>query len=100
MDNKSYCTARFIFICFFHFITVTKQLEKTVAKLQHEQKAASHLPHIILISQEFDNPYWRKIEQGAREAGKQNNVNIEYIGPLRTSIKEFLFLLFLLLHSR
>ncbi|CUA80213.1 sugar-binding protein [Anoxybacillus suryakundensis] len=73
---------------FFHFITVTKQLEKTVAKLQHEQKMMSHFPHVILISQEFDNPYWRKIEQGAKEAGKQYDVNIEYIGPLRTSIEE------------
>ncbi|AST07160.1 sugar-binding protein [Anoxybacillus flavithermus] len=73
---------------FFHFITVTKQLEKTVAKLQHEQKETSHLPHVILISQEFDNPYWRKIEQGAKEAGKNYDVNIEYIGPLRTSVDE------------
>lgn len=73
---------------FFHFIAVTKKLETTVAQLQHEEKATSHLPHIILISQEFDNPYWRKIEQGAKEAGNRYDVNIEYIGPLRTSIDE------------
>ncbi|MBB5355354.1 ribose transport system substrate-binding protein [Anoxybacillus mongoliensis] len=93
MAQKKWTISLIIFLVlflyvFFHFITVTKQLEKTVAKLQHEQKMMSHFPHVILISQEFDNPYWRKIEQGAKEAGKQYDVNIEYIGPLRTSIEE------------
>ncbi|WP_163151701.1 sugar-binding protein [Anoxybacillus sp. MB8] len=73
---------------FFYFIIVTQQLERTVARLQYQPKHMSQYPHIVLISQVFDNPYWRKIENGAKEAAKQYNINIEYTGPLQTSIDE------------
>ncbi len=72
----------------FHFIIVIQQLERSVARLHYQQKHTLQFPHIVLISQVFDNPYWRKIEEGAKEAAKQYNVDIEYIGPLQTSIDE------------
>lgn len=72
----------------FHFVIATKKIEQTVEQLQQTAQPAKPLPHFVLISQEFDNPYWRKVEQGAKEAAKKYHVNIEYIGPLRTNIDE------------
>jgi len=77
----------------FHFVAATQEMERTVEKLKQTSKKAESLPHFVLISQEFDNPYWRKVEQGAKEAAKQYHVNVEYIGPLRTSMDEQMKLL-------
>ncbi|GMB08046.1 sugar-binding protein [Thermolongibacillus altinsuensis] len=77
----------------FHFIASTQKLEKTVEQLQQASHSAPQMPHFVLISQEFDNPYWRKIEQGAKAAANQYGVNVEYIGPLRTSMDEQMKLL-------
>ncbi|GGB41834.1 sugar-binding protein [Fictibacillus barbaricus] len=37
--------------------------------------------HFVLISEEADNPYWRLVEKGARDAAKIYNVYVEYLGP-------------------
>ncbi|WP_461479734.1 sugar-binding protein [Paenibacillus sp. PvR148] len=39
--------------------------------------------HIVLIPQELDNPFWRSVEQGAREASEKYGMTLEYIGPFR-----------------
>lgn len=44
--------------------------------------------HVVLISQELDNPYWRSIEEGAREAAKKFDINLEYSGPFRINPDE------------
>lgn len=44
--------------------------------------------HVVLISQELDNPYWRSIEEGAREAAEQFDINLEYSGPFRINPNE------------
>ncbi|OMF37003.1 LacI family transcriptional regulator [Paenibacillus sp. FSL H8-0548] len=44
--------------------------------------------HIVLISQELDNPYWRSIEEGAIEAALKYGMQLEYVGPLRINSSE------------
>jgi ribose transport system substrate-binding protein len=44
-------------------------------------KAERH--HIVMISQELDNPYWRKIESAVAQEADFYNMEIEYIGPFR-----------------
>lgn len=50
-------------------------------------------PHIVLIAQEIDNPYWRTVEQGAREAAGKYRMNVEYTGPIRINPEEQIRLL-------
>lgn len=38
--------------------------------------------HLVLISQELDNPYWRQIEHGAKVAAEKNGTILEYLGPI------------------
>ncbi|MFD7525308.1 substrate-binding domain-containing protein [Paenibacillus chitinolyticus] len=46
------------------------------------------MKHVVMISQELDNPFWRTIEQGARDAAEQYNIKLEYSGPYRNNIEE------------
>ncbi|MDQ0112186.1 substrate-binding domain-containing protein [Paenibacillus harenae] len=39
--------------------------------------------HIVLISQERDNPFWLAIAEGARAAAESLGMELEYTGPLR-----------------
>ncbi|AJY74227.1 substrate-binding domain-containing protein [Paenibacillus beijingensis] len=50
-------------------------------------------PHVVLIAQEIDNPYWRTIEEGAREASEKYGMNVEYTGPIRINPAEQIRLL-------
>lgn len=49
--------------------------------------------HVMLISQELDNPYWRSIEQGAQEAAAIYGMQLEYAGPFRIDPNEQIKLL-------
>ncbi|WP_028551487.1 substrate-binding domain-containing protein [Paenibacillus sp. UNC451MF] len=44
--------------------------------------------HIVLISQELDNPFWRSVEQGARAAAQQYGWELEYTGSFRINLAE------------
>lgn len=44
--------------------------------------AASQKIHLVMISQEMDNPYWRQIEHGAKVAAEKNDIWLEYMGPI------------------
>lgn len=50
-------------------------------------------PRVVLIAQEIDNPFWRTIEQGAREASERYRMNFEYTGPFRINPAEQIRLL-------
>lgn len=50
-------------------------------------------PHVVLIAQEIDNPFWRTIEQGAREASDKFGYRLEYTGPFRINPDEQIRLL-------
>ncbi|QYR22865.1 substrate-binding domain-containing protein [Paenibacillus sp. sptzw28] len=49
--------------------------------------------HIVLISQELDNPFWRSVEQGALEASRKYKFDLQYDGPLRINASEQIKLL-------
>ncbi|EXX88499.1 LacI family transcriptional regulator, partial [Paenibacillus darwinianus] len=49
--------------------------------------------YVVLISQELDNPFWRSVEQGARDASLQYGYHLEYIGPVRINPAEQIRLL-------
>jgi ribose transport system substrate-binding protein len=44
--------------------------------------------HIVLISQELDNPFWRTIGHAAQEAAQEYNMELEYTGPFRLNPAE------------
>nr|WP_246427449.1 substrate-binding domain-containing protein [Paenibacillus phyllosphaerae] len=44
--------------------------------------------HIVLISQERDNPFWQSIAEGARTAAEAAGMELEYTGPLRINPEE------------
>jgi ribose transport system substrate-binding protein len=75
------------------FVFVTKRIEQAVATLDQKASSSSDTLHFVLIAQEFDNPYWRKIERGAKDAAGKLPVEVEYIAPLRTSMEEQIKLL-------
>ncbi|MCZ8522659.1 MULTISPECIES: substrate-binding domain-containing protein [Paenibacillus] len=58
------------------------------------------LPHVVLIAQVQDNPFWRTIERGAREAAETFGMELEYRGPLRIQPQEQIRLLEKALASR
>jgi len=47
----------------------------------------------VLVSQEADNPFWRAVERGAREAAARGGWLLEYAGPRRIDPEEQLRLL-------
>ncbi|MEH7383817.1 sugar-binding protein [Bacillus sp. JJ1521] len=54
------------------------------------ETATSEAPryHFVLIPEELDNDYWRLVENGAKEAAKDLNVVLEYIGPIQANTEE------------
>ncbi|ACT00510.1 sugar-binding protein [Paenibacillus sp. JDR-2] len=56
--------------------------------------------HLVLISQEYDNPYWRLVQQGAREAAQQKGIELEYLGPARADVKEHIKILEMAIASK
>jgi ribose transport system substrate-binding protein len=97
MKNKwtiSLFTLFLIFVyVFLQFIWTTNQLEETVKNLNERTLSDEEPLHFILIAQELDNPYWRKIEQGAQDAADNLQVAVEYVAPFRTSMEEQIKLL-------
>ncbi|HUC91086.1 MAG TPA: substrate-binding domain-containing protein [Paenibacillus sp.] len=68
-----------------------------IRELVHPQNAAGNgqdpAAYVVLISQELDNPFWRSLEQGARDASRRYGFHLEYIGPFRINPGEQIRLL-------
>ncbi|MDQ6419670.1 sugar-binding protein [Paenibacillus sp. LHD-117] len=56
--------------------------------------------HLVLISQEYDNPYWRLIQQGAREMAILKGVEIEYLGPTQADVREHIKIIEMVIASK
>lgn len=71
------------------FFRTSYQIQQSVHNmdLRYQQPSADQ-QHIVLISQELDNPYWRSIEKGARNAADKWDMQMEYIGPIRINPDE------------
>lgn len=61
-------------------------IARELADIKDGQTVPKH--HVVLISQELDNPYWRTVGHSAEEAAKQYNMDIEYTGPFRLNQAE------------
>lgn len=70
------------------FFLSTLRIRDLVKPLESNHADGDKLRHVVLISQELDNPFWRSIEQGAREASLQYKMELEYIGPFRINPAE------------
>ncbi|WP_195574259.1 sugar-binding protein [Paenibacillus sp. 1001270B_150601_E10] len=81
----------------FQFLSSTFAVGRLVDELEagtgrpDEQNVS--MKHVVLIAQELDNPFWRTIEQGTKEAAAQSHMEIEYAGPIRINPEEQLNLL-------
>ena len=49
--------------------------------------------HFVLISEEFDNEYWRLVERGAIKAAAEKDIYLEYVGPRKADNQQLLKLL-------
>lgn len=71
------------------FLSSTLAIERLINQLEDEaeinqnQNQNQPVKHVVLIAQELDNPFWRTVEQGAKEAASQLGMEIEYTGPIR-----------------
>ncbi len=85
-----------LFICFAlalgQFFRSTARIRDMVEPLAPDSGEAPR-KRIVLVSQELDNPYWRAVEEGARDAGEEYGMDIEYTGPYRINPEEQLRLL-------
>lgn len=75
------------------FIITAKGFKIAVEQFQEKDKVDTSKYHLILIAQEYNNPYWEAIRKGAEEAGKTSNILVEYKGPIRSNMEEQLKLL-------
>jgi ribose transport system substrate-binding protein len=84
---------RTIYIVLFLLLSVNFMMMLIFGKetFQIKNKPATAIKydyHFVLISEEADNPYWRLIEKGARDAAKKYNVYLEYLGPKQVDNSE------------
>lgn len=77
----------------FQFISSTVKVDHMVEQLEQGQSAQNAIKHIVLIAQELDNPFWRVMEEGAREAADRFGMKIDYMGPIRINPAEQMKLL-------
>ncbi|MEH6937899.1 sugar-binding protein [Bacillus sp. JJ664] len=71
----------------------SNQIERAIESLSISEDKKVGKKHFILIGQEYDNPYWKSVNKGAKDSAKKYDINIEYVAPLRTSVDEQLKLL-------
>ncbi len=50
------------------FLLSTIRIRELLQPILSDETSQEAARHVVLIAQELDNPYWRSIEQGAREA--------------------------------
>lgn len=98
MFKRKWTIALLILLCGFlytlaQFVLSTNRLQRQVDTLLPGQAQAASSRRVVLISQEQDNPFWRSIEQGARQAAGKYGLTLEYTGPLRINPEEQLSLL-------
>lgn len=99
MSNRKWTvglSAIFLVFCYFlvQFLSSTITIERLVQQMQQSKADNRNVKHVVLISQELDNPYWRTMQKkGAEEAAAKMGMEIEYTGPIRINPAEQLKLL-------
>lgn len=78
-----------VFVCLLlQFLFSALRIRGLVRDLEAHGAAGDKPRHVVLISQELDNPFWRSVEQGAAEASRQYGMELEYTGPSRINAAE------------
>lgn len=81
-------------ILFSQFIYTANGLKVSVDKLEEVNNKSSYSKkHFVLIAQEYGNPYWTAIGNGAKDAGEKFDIYVEYRGPIQSNMDEQLKLL-------
>lgn len=75
------------------FYLSTMRIRQLIQPILSDDSSQAAMRHVILISQELDNPYWRSIEQGAIDASAKYGMQLEYEGPIRIDPQEQIKLL-------
>lgn len=87
---------RFLYpsLLFLLFLSLVLTIYFMVRALQFDsgfsRSASYHLPryHFVLIPEEMDNPYWKRVEKGAQAAAKKYDAVVEYNGPAQSNTDE------------
>lgn len=98
MRNMKWNVAVFLLLFLFagllaSFFISTLRIRGLLQPEAAEDKAQVSAFRITLIAQELDNPYWRAIEKGARQAADAYGMQLDYTGPLRINPEEQIKLL-------
>jgi ribose transport system substrate-binding protein len=84
----------FVFIVLLIYFALTSaEISTIVQQVQGKERVQKQTHHFVLISQELENPYWKKVEGGAKDAAALYGLKMEYVGPLRSSLEEQMKLL-------
>lgn len=74
-----------LFIFLVQYLLTTERIQELA---QQEPPDTDTLKRIVLISQELNNPFWKRVENGARDTALQYGWDLEYTGPLRMNSAE------------
>jgi ribose transport system substrate-binding protein len=93
MFNKNWTIGLFgillVFSYFlFQFVSPTLKINHLVREMDQSSVGNKSMKHVVLIAQELDNPFWRMVEKGAKEAAVQRGIAIDYMGPIRINPSE------------
>lgn len=93
MSNKKWTLGLlsiFLVFCYFlfQFISSTFKIDHLVGQMEQSRVEDRPIKHVVLIAQELDNPFWRTVEKGAKEAAVQLGMKIDYMGPIRINPSE------------
>jgi ribose transport system substrate-binding protein len=93
MFNKNWTIGLFgillVFSYFlFQFVSPTLKINHLVREMDQSSVVNKSMKHVVLIAQELDNPFWRMVEKGAKEAAVQRGIAIDYMGPIRINPSE------------
>jgi len=99
MSNKrSWTLGLFVIVLVFgyfivQFLSSTQKIGYLVEQMEQSKAEDTGGKHVVLIAQEVDNPFWRMVETGAKEAAEQLGMKIDYMGPIRINPGEQINLL-------
>lgn len=78
---------------FWRFFSAAYEIQHSVKEINDNGSANRSGRHIVLISQEHDNPYWKTVFAGAKKAADENGMQLEYTGPIIINPEEQLALM-------
>ncbi|MCR8658821.1 substrate-binding domain-containing protein [Paenibacillus endoradicis] len=75
------------------FVASVVQIDSFAAQLNGSNSTELEKKHVIFIAQQYDNPFWKQMSQGAHDVAQQYNMEIQYVGPSTNNVQDQLKLL-------